>query len=347
MAHSNIINSTRLETLNKDNYDTWRIQVEALLTTNDLWDYVSGERTKPVPAAEDAGAEVKQARAAAIAEWTRQDRKARSFLILSISSSELVQVRDCPTSKGIWDVLDDAFASKGPARKATLLKQLFQKKVCDGDDIREHLNLFFDAVSKLRSMNVEINGDLLTFMLLNTLPDSFEYFRVAIETRDTLPTPDSLRVKILEEDEARRQKQRTSDNGASSNVSSPDRNSRRPATRQTTRNLHNPTKASNGANIAKTRDTLSKNAAKRKRPTATKARRPPTTTSTLPTHIPRTAPNPRAFPTDGVWTAERHHTCATTSLSSSALERCNPDFISPAALPQRSTPRATSRSQLR
>ena len=35
-------NSMRIELLMKDNYDTWQIQVEALLVKNDTWQYVSG-----------------------------------------------------------------------------------------------------------------------------------------------------------------------------------------------------------------------------------------------------------------------------------------------------------------
>jgi hypothetical protein len=42
-------NSTRFEILNKSNYDTWKIQVKALLIKNDTWsyEYVSGEKPKP------------------------------------------------------------------------------------------------------------------------------------------------------------------------------------------------------------------------------------------------------------------------------------------------------------
>ena len=33
----------------KDNYDTWKIQVEALLIKSDGWPYVNGSCIKPVP----------------------------------------------------------------------------------------------------------------------------------------------------------------------------------------------------------------------------------------------------------------------------------------------------------
>jgi transposase InsO family protein len=67
---------------------------------------------------------------------------------------------------------------------------------------------------RLQEMEVEINRDLLAIILLYSLPDSFENFRCAIESRDHLPTPDVLRVKIIEESNARK----TAARGASQNA---------------------------------------------------------------------------------------------------------------------------------
>ena len=67
---------------------------------------------------------------------------------------------------------------------------------------------FFDAVDKLREMEVEINQELLTIMLLYSLPPSYGNFRCAIETRDDLSNPESLKIKITEESDARKTKQR-------------------------------------------------------------------------------------------------------------------------------------------
>lgn len=78
----------------------------------------------------------------------------------------------------------------------------------DGADIREHVNKFFDTVDKLEEMEIEINKDLLSIMLLYSMPSNFEHFRCAIESRDELPSPEALRVKILEEYEARKNKSR-------------------------------------------------------------------------------------------------------------------------------------------
>jgi len=53
-------------------------------------------------------------------------------------------------------------------------------------------------------MKIEINSDLLSVMLLRSLPESYENFRCAIASRDELPKPETLRVKILEEYETRK-----------------------------------------------------------------------------------------------------------------------------------------------
>lgn len=197
------VGSMRIEVLTKENYDTWKMQVEALLTKNDLWEYVSGENVLPALVPGDAA--TVSAGVAAQNAWKRNDKKAKSDLILSIHSSELQQVRGCETSREVWLKLESIYASKGPARKATLLKQLMLQRLQEGGDVREHMARFFDAVDKLMAMGVEVNGDLLSIMLLYSLPAGYDNFRVAIESRDDLPTPEALKIKILEESEVRRQ----------------------------------------------------------------------------------------------------------------------------------------------
>ncbi|KAH0813323.1 hypothetical protein GEV33_009468 [Tenebrio molitor] len=147
----------RIEILNKKNYDTWKMQMEALLIKNDAWSYVNGATVKPALVVGDADSE------AAAQQWVRNGSKAKS------------------------DILEDIYQSKGPAKKATLLKQLALQRMEESGDVREHIDMFFDAVDKLQEMDVEINRDLC-----------------AIESRDHLPTPDVLRVKIIEESNARK-----------------------------------------------------------------------------------------------------------------------------------------------
>lgn len=101
--------------------------------------------------------------------------------------------------------LEGIHASRGPAKKAKLLKELLLHKMEESGDIREHVMKFFDVRCKLADMGIEMNDDLIPIMLLYSLPSSFENFRCATESRDTLPDPETLEVKILEEGNSRHQ----------------------------------------------------------------------------------------------------------------------------------------------
>lgn len=64
------------------------MQVEALLIKNDLWEY--GTNVAPEKGSETRGT------------WIKNDKKARSDLIMSIQPFQLKQVRGCETSREVW-----------------------------------------------------------------------------------------------------------------------------------------------------------------------------------------------------------------------------------------------------
>jgi len=123
-------NVVRIETLNRTNYDTWKLQMQALLIKNDAWGYVNGDIIRPESSADNA---------AAIATWTTADNKAKSDIILSICPSKLKQIKGCNTSRYVWLKLESIYQSKGPTRKATLLKRLMLQRINDEDDLKDHL----------------------------------------------------------------------------------------------------------------------------------------------------------------------------------------------------------------
>jgi len=113
--------------------------------------------------------------------WQREDQKAISNIVLSIS--ELERIKSCEMANEVWRTLQTIYQSTKPTWKTTLLKQLTLHKMDKGKNIRKHLNHFFDTVDKLAEMDVEINNNLLTIMLSYSLPSSFANFKYAIVSR--------------------------------------------------------------------------------------------------------------------------------------------------------------------
>lgn len=64
-----------------------------------------------------------------------------------------------------------------------LLKWLIQRKMKNGEDMRTHLADFFDVVEKLEDMELNIDKELISILLLYSIPDCYEPFRVAIEKK--------------------------------------------------------------------------------------------------------------------------------------------------------------------
>lgn len=187
----------KIEPLTAENYDTWKMQMEAILVKNDVWAYV-----KPTSGANE------------IAKWKNKDAKAKANIILSMNTSELNVIRGLETLREVWLKIESTFQSKGPARKAILLKKIILSRLKESDNVRTHLTEFFEAVAKLKEIGLIVNEEVLAILLLYSLPESFGNFRCAIETRDELPDPEILRVKILEEYESRK----ASDNNAEQNI---------------------------------------------------------------------------------------------------------------------------------
>ena len=81
---------------------------------------------------------------------------------------------------------------------------LLALKLKENADVKEHVDNFFDLVGKLEELTIEIGDKLQSLMLLQSLPDSFDNFRCAIEARDALPSPEALKTKICDEARSRR-----------------------------------------------------------------------------------------------------------------------------------------------
>lgn len=177
--------------------------MEAILTKNDHWTHVNGTKSAPEPV---VGENDVVTNAAAIEAWETVDQKARADIILSMSPSELCHIKHCTTSNDVWRKLEEVYHSRGPARKATLLKQLLFARMKEGENMMDHLNIFFGTVDKLMEMEILVAEDLLSILLLYSIPESYENFRCAIEARDELPSPEALKIKLLEEFNARKEK---------------------------------------------------------------------------------------------------------------------------------------------
>lgn len=66
--------------------------------------------------------------------------------------------------------------------------------------ITQHVNEFTSKAGQLEVAGIETPDELLFIMLLNSLPEEYENFNVAMESRDNTPTLKVLKAKLKEEE---------------------------------------------------------------------------------------------------------------------------------------------------
>lgn len=178
------MNTNVIEKLDNSNYDSWKILMKSVLIQCEQWNIASG-----VTIRSDTNAE----------KFDMLDQKALSTIILGVTKSQLIHIKNCKTSSECWKKLETVHKRTGPSRKVTLFKNLVHAHASD-KTISEHIENFSDVVEKLSELEIIIPDEVLSILLLCSLPKSYENFIVAMESRDLLPSFDSLKAKIAEED---------------------------------------------------------------------------------------------------------------------------------------------------
>lgn len=99
-------------------------------------------------------------------------------LFLSVKATQLNHIKSRKTSAEAWRKLAEIYRPSGPVRKLSLYKKL--------------LNI---RMSADKEIGIALQDELVVVILLSSLPKSYEQFVVAMETRDSLPTFQVLKVK--------------------------------------------------------------------------------------------------------------------------------------------------------
>ncbi|UYV68405.1 hypothetical protein LAZ67_5004222 [Cordylochernes scorpioides] len=213
----------QIEKLNKQNFETWRLQMQMILVHSDLWIYVNEANIKPEPGNQE------------FTNWQNKDQKALATIVLSLNPSELIHVKNCKTAEEAWKKIEEVYRPKGPATRVSLTKRLIQMKMRPNDDLKDYLSKFTSLVDNLGEIGAQVPEDFLVILLLCSLPESYEGFRTAIETRDELPKLETLKVKIIEEDQRQREMEGTSSGEQNAFFGNPERkttNSTKPPNRK-------------------------------------------------------------------------------------------------------------------
>ena len=124
-----------IEKLNKTNWSSWKMRMEAIFFDRELDGIVDGTEEKP----DDPEA---------LKKWKRKNGNALSQITLCVADSEINHIKQFKTAKEAWDKLTMINQAKGLAAKVHLRRELYSTRLKEGDSMQSHLNHIRELVIK-------------------------------------------------------------------------------------------------------------------------------------------------------------------------------------------------------
>ena len=104
------------------------------------------------------------------------NNKAHSTIILHLSDKVLREVVKEKTASGLWAKLKDFFLKKSLAKRLYMKMKLYTFSIMEGTTMKDHLDKFNKLILDLENINIILEDENITLILLSSLPDSYEHF---------------------------------------------------------------------------------------------------------------------------------------------------------------------------
>lgn len=191
--------ASKIEKLTNDNYSTWRMLIEAVCVANNTWDYLTTKIERPIVDIND------RRTVQAASEWDRSNAKAKSDLLLSLSTSQVKHLRGLSTAHEMWEKLKEVHEETGDTQIVTLITGLMTKRLTSEDELDQHLEFYTDTLRVFDEITTKLTTEkIVVSALLLSLPESFASIRSAIRTMKTMPSLDDVKKQLREDLRGRR-----------------------------------------------------------------------------------------------------------------------------------------------
>ena len=179
-----------------NNYEIWKVHISAKLRTETVFGIVSGIDIMPVVSTLVTASDVRA--------WQEHDEKAHGIIQLCISDALLMKTCKETSSKGLFDTLMTLHETPNISSAFYLFQQLFSSMWNGISAISEHISALRTVESHLAGMKYSIDDKVLSFILLNSLPNTPEWkmFKSSVvnTVEESKLTFDSIETRITSED---------------------------------------------------------------------------------------------------------------------------------------------------
>ena len=231
MSSSSTSSLYAIDKLTGDNFSSWKFRLQLVLMDRGLWEIVDGTEVSPtvtisgntgdgaltVTGGSDGSGkvEVDPKYKAVYLDWKKRDNQALAQIALTVSNSELIHIRGAKSSHEAWSKICSVYEAKGLAAKVYLRRRFFNIKYVDNGigSMQSHINLVRDIADQLDAISAGVSDEDMAMTLLCSLPDSYDYLIVALESRNSNDlTFDFVSTRLLGEEKRKEESNNVSIN---------------------------------------------------------------------------------------------------------------------------------------
>lgn len=190
---SEMSKTPKIDKLNGTNYQSWKFKMRMVLVERGLWKIVSGAILEPSDESKRM-------------EYTELQDRAFATLALNIADDQLHHIQNLDDNPmDAWNVLAEVHEPKGTVYVLHTLQELLHFKMDGSLDMQDHIDKFYNIVSRFRAVSNEpISETLLAMILLSSVSADYDNLIVALGMQTDTLTVDLVKTHLLTEAARRR-----------------------------------------------------------------------------------------------------------------------------------------------
>ena len=158
--------------LTGDNYVDWKRNLDIVLTAENHKQALT--KSCPLEPIEESSKEEREE----YASWKRSDEVARCYILASMSNVLQQQHVGMESAADIILNLSELFGGQTRQAKQAAIRKLMNLRMKTGTSVRNHMLEVIGLLNEIEIMGGEIDGETQVDMILETLPDSFDSFKL-------------------------------------------------------------------------------------------------------------------------------------------------------------------------
>jgi hypothetical protein len=160
--------------LTNDNYEIWRILMEAVFTRRNVRDVALGVTPRPLTGPNSKG----------VRDWDRQSAEARAEMILAVEVDQLAHMT-ATTAYEVWQELERVRRSRGFATKMALRRTFMSMQMDNNQNMASWIGEVRGVAFRLKQAGITVDDEDIILVLTMGLPDSYDTFVVALDSTDS------------------------------------------------------------------------------------------------------------------------------------------------------------------